>query len=521
MAILINDPAAVKPPKFSQSKDPVFFQLKSNSAQPWAGTKCVFRITFTAPVTGLNFLLLSSRLFGPKGFVFLSTPYDSGWALPTFVSGTLATWILQVADALRTNPFIANHYTVTTTSTYIDVTANNVGDLYNIYDVSDTSSNMSAATILNGTDGYFSANFRLRFSLFCQLPGEALPTLRTETYSAPDPDAVNRHNLQAVLDDQLAFNLHPFSVGPLTDRSAKWYVNINEYMDEPPEHRQILKYEGGTDGMFVYRGGSSRLNTGNFNALATEGRPLKPYARGKQRATRGYNGKYFISYVNLAKVELSIMCVYTLSNGATGFVELADYSLPVYGAIYSTEVSPFYVAQVISLATSSVVTDSDLAEYVLVPVFDGMPSLSDYSFTPVDEEYGQQVFWFESSMGVTETVFCTGETDFGIEVAKEDFRLIFPEYGADARSREVYQRTNYFLSTGQAFSGYMEKNDLRDFFIDLVISENVWTHGDTGELYRIHINPDSFSLFRKDDALYGISFSFKRTHYNKAYSVQS
>lgn len=225
--------------------------------------------------------------------------------------------------------------------------------------------------------------------------------------------------------------------------------------------------------------------------------------------------------MNLAKVSMVLMSVYTLQDGTSDFVAVASYASPVFGAIYTTECSPFVLAQLISAATSTTVTDSDILEYSLVPVFDGVPSLFDYVFKPVPAEFGQQVFWFESSNGVTETVVCRGDVSLGIEVSKDEFRLIFPDTAVDEKAREIYQRTNYFLFKGEVFSGYMPMDELRDFYIDLLISENVWTHGDFEDLYRVHIDPDSFSLFRKDDALFGVSFSYKRTHYHKAYSFQS
>lgn len=519
MAINITDPTAKKPKKYSQAKDPVAFSLTSDLASSFGlGSEASIRINFTGGVSALNALRLYTSV-SPLGYiemVFMTAPDpDYSNQVPAYTSGSVSSWINLVGTAMRMVPYIADYYTVTIAATYLELKSREKHNRFTFTNATCTSMNVNFSDNVPGVTPNIAASYRLEFALFMRRHGSVDFVSLGKSLSFAEP---NSRRFITDLSELLANFLYngsgPFVTGMLADRAAEWYVNISEAGGVPVRTFNVQQYRQDT---FIYRGGGSRINTEDFSAHVAAKKLLKPYGRTSQTVSRSAVGRYFVGIINVSSHGIIASCDYELNDGTPGNVSLGfSPGDPFQGALYQFDASPSAVAAMASVAVD------DLKQYTVKPTDPGSADpVQPYSFYCRSEDYGEQFFWYESSFGVTETVSARGDTSLGVELDKDEFRMILPFFDLTEINRETFQRFNFLRWTGEVFSGYMPMDELRDFWIDLLISEHVWTHGDSGELYRVHIDPESYSLFRKDDALYGVRFTYKRTMYHQAYSVQS
>ncbi len=506
------------PALFTQAKDPIVFRLFSTNTLAVPGQTAEIKLTISGPISALNTMQIQSPLFGLKTWVFLPAawmPQETGYALTEYTVGSLSNYANNVAAELRENPYFANFYTINAVGQEIFITANQEGALYHLDYIGDTSSNLSGVLMFTGTDRQFQPNMALIFHLWARPAGGGDYSLRSISEARPDPNEWFTHDLHELILGQTSFNKHPFLTGLIEERAIEWYLNVCESYGEVPikYFSQKITLKKGQR-FFSYRGGSARLNTSDFNMQIELKKWLKRFDRSGQKMIRGTKGRYFISLVNLAKQNLKILISYKLESGGTGTYTAYNIGAPRQGAVYTFECGPQKVATEIN------VDENSLIEYAIEAVMDDEPTGWIYDVKVIDEDYQCRAFWFESSFGVTETLICNGNSEIGIEVNKDEFRAMFPVLEANETSRELYQSVNHFLDTGTVFTGFMDISDLRDFVTDLLISENVWTHGisDPAILFRVYIDPDSYSLIRRDDFLYGVSFSYKRTLVKQAHS---
>ena len=521
MAINLSEAGTFRPPLHTQTKDPIPFRLKSTNTVNTTPQKAKLRLTFTAGVSAVNTFELESPLFGRKIFTFLPVaffPQESGYAIAEYVTGSLSAYVNNVAVDLRLNAYFANYYNITTSGTTIDIEANDFGALYHLDYIGGTSSNMSGLMIITGTDIAFETNMKLEYYLWGRPAGNGNYALRSVTQARPDPNQWFTHDLAEIIHGQTSFNLGPFTTGYMEERALQWYLQVSEIYGVSSDKKaaQLIQHPDKFN-FFSYRGGSSRLNTASFHLLVDGKRFLKRFGRTSQTMVRGSRGRYFISVVNKGKMSLKLKVTYTLADTSSANYYAYNFPAPKDSGVYTFEISPR------KIATDNSIAESDLVGYVVEAEMDDVLTGHSYSISVADDEFDTRAFWFESSFGVTETIVCKGAYEFGIDVSKDEFRLIFPSIGADSTSRELYQRLNNFTETGTVFTGYMAIEDLRDFVTDLLISENIWTHGESGSasIYRVYIDPESYSLYRKDDFLYGVSFSFKKTLVKQAFTAES
>jgi hypothetical protein len=521
MAVDTTEPGTALPAMFTQAKDPVVFKLKSTNTVTAPGEQAQIRLTVSGGISAFNTMEIESPLFGLKSWIFLPVawlPQESGYALPEYSGEPLTVYTESIADYLRLNPYFANFYTVQAIGTDIFITANAIGAVYHLDYVGDSSSNLSGTLMFTGWNKEFQPNMALLFHLWARTSGFGTYTLRTVSIARPDPDEWFTHDLHELLLGQTSFNLHPFTTGLVEERAVQWYVNVSESFGDIPEKQFSQKISLPKNFHFyTYRGGSARLNTSNFNDHVSQLKWLKRFDRTGQEMIRGPKGRYFISIVNQAKQSLKMRVTYTLDDGSVSDYYAYNIGGPRDGAVYTFECGPQKVASDLNI------DENTLVSYVLEAEMDDIFTGWGYSVDVIPEDYDCRAFYFESSFGVTETLICNGNSEIGIEVEKEEFRAMFPAIGADETSRELYQRLNHFTDTGTVFTGFMDVQDLRDFVTDLLISENIWTHGISNPslLFRVYINPESFSLIRRDDFLYGVSFSYKRTLVKQAHSDES
>jgi hypothetical protein len=521
MAVNITEPGTVLPDIFTQAKDPIAFRLKSSNTITAPGEKAQLKLSVSGGISAFNTMEIESPLFGLKSWIFLPVawlPQESGYALPEYPGGSLSAYTELIAENLRLNPYLANYYLVEAIGQDIFITANEIGSLYHLNYVGDSSSNLSGVLMFTGWDKEFQPNMALLFHLWARTAGFGPYSLRTVSIARPDPNAWFTHDIHELLLGQTSFNLHPFNTGLIEERAIQWYINLSESFGDIPDTYYSKKISLPKNFHFyTYRGGSARLNTSDFNEQIALRKWLKRFDRKDQKMIRGPKGRYFISIVNLAKQSLRIRITYTLADGSVTDYLAYNIGAPRDGAVYTFECGPQKVAM------EQNIDENELIRYVIEAEMDGIFTGWGYRAYVIPEEYECRAFWFESSFGVTETLICNGNAEIGIEVNKEEFRAMFPAIKANETSRELYQRLNHFTDTGTVFTGFMDVQDLRDFVTDLLISENAWTHGisDPTLLYRVYINPESFSLIRRDDFLYGVSFSYKRTLIKQAHSDES
>lgn len=521
MAVNLSEPGTVIPALHTQTKDPIAFKLFSTNTVAVAGFKAKIRLTVTGGVSALNTFEISSPLFGRKTWVFVPVawlPQETGYAIPEYTSGSLSNYATLIAEYLRLNPYLSNYYNITTSGAQIFIEANEVGALYDLVWEGGTSSNLTHALLFQGEDKQFEPNMSLLYHVWGRTAGLGTYTLKSVSQARPDPDGWFTHDLHELIHGQTSFNLNPFTTGYLAERAFQWYVLVCENYGTPPDKKYVEQITAPDSFNFLsYRGGSSRVNTADFNNHAVLKKFLKRYNRAGQDMVRGTRGRYFISVINKAKFNLKLKVTWLKTDGSTGNYYAYDYLAPNDSGVYQFEISPRKIANDLTIS------DDELVRYNVEAEMDDVLTGQPYNVIVRDDDFDTRAFWFESSFGVTETIVCKGKYDMGIQVSKDEFRAMFPVIGANSTSRELYQKLNHFTETGTVFTGYMPIDDLRDFVIDLLISENVWTHGhsDAALLFRVYVDPESFSLFRRDDYLYGVSFSYKKTLIKQAHSNEA
>jgi hypothetical protein len=124
--------------------------------------------------------------------------------------------------------------------------------------------------------------------------------------------------------------------------------------------------------------------------------------------------------------------------------------------------------------------------------------------------FNEKCFYFEASMGGFKTIRCRGKQEYGIEVQSELLEIftdlsIFSRFEANT----VQNQTEY-IDVFQSFTGFYRKEELKNLVIDFLISEVVYTFDfNNEEIERVNILPESFSLIRTDDYLYGVLFNWR------------
>jgi hypothetical protein len=144
------------------------------------------------------------------------------------------------------------------------------------------------------------------------------------------------------------------------------------------------------------------------------------------------------------------------------------------------------------------------------------------NFYLVEKGALDRVFTFENTMGWFDTVTCSGETEAGFKVEKEEFEKLFPFWTTNGKSaKNIQQKTNFVANVNKSFSGYMTLQELY-VWMEFLASENVWLQDEnisTAFFNAVNIDSGTFKMWRDDDYRYAIefewSFAMRETAYSK------
>jgi len=132
-----------------------------------------------------------------------------------------------------------------------------------------------------------------------------------------------------------------------------------------------------------------------------------------------------------------------------------------------------------------------------------------------DADANDLFLFYQSSAGGHETIRCTGRTDYGIEVEKEEFNRILG-WNYSNQSRGITTHPKGFTESVEVATGFMPKDELLPL-IDLVASQNLFLL-ENGVKVPVYIPADSYSLVRTDDHLYGLNFTYYKAVRQNNYS---
>lgn len=135
----------------------------------------------------------------------------------------------------------------------------------------------------------------------------------------------------------------------------------------------------------------------------------------------------------------------------------------------------------------------------------------------IENDYREQFFVFENSIGGFQTIRTLGEHEYGVEVEKDEFEKIIPVL-ALLNEDFMVSETYGHMFKGQIFSGWLEKADLYNF-LDFINSENIWKQDDRHESFvPVKIVKGSWTLEKKSNNgvyQYGFNFQYIETTKNK------
>jgi hypothetical protein len=391
--------------------------------------------------------------------------------------------------------------------------------------VASSSSATSYLSVINGTDTVLNKNINVLCDVFKLVAGEY-------KYLASIKSALIFNDLE--VDYQFFFDLADFFHRHLFCENIKYYDFsdsglIIAALDSKGVFKLSLKQSEGWNGSYntdpyhVLRGGLTKRDYVKWKENYWGNYPDSNIWRLLNYVTN-YTNKYFEAAPN-QKLYSSFVCFNIETDDYTFLLNITDelnntgseniYSESIrkdtkYTLNYSyDDLGIGLIADSLGLGKvknwSIVAQDSSLNEFLI-----------DFRVL-VENDYRENFFVFENSLGGFQTLRTLGAFEFGVEIDKAEFEKSIPVLTLVDENFMVGETYSHTFK-GEVFSGWLDLEDIYNF-LDFLSSENIWKQDDRHEaMTPIKILKGNWSIFTNSNngvRQYGFKFQYVEVARNK------
>ncbi len=499
------------PPLVTLLEDGLRFVVQSN--RNWNASSASINIFFpndqTAFIDKFFELTFADRVLK---FYFRSNPDQSGLELNYWdISLTYEEFLSQVEADLRSNYFLSKHYGIYAYEYLGDrgiaLTAHNSGSTYNLSLSSFDIINLDLDSNISGYDSEMPSDYKIYFAPVLAVDGlSALPL-------GEDLSPINESNLaETDLQEYLRYKLKSSFVYPsnsvitrvVEDACIKMFVRYGEFEDNTVK---LMHNTFSTD-LYVLNGGLSQLDK---EFLKLKGFSFWGYdVREEKFLTWSPNPKvtfpgaperlYFLK-TQSANIKLWKTKV---TSSASTTTEVKVISDPAYSVLEIAcgldELFPSEPDTILSYE----VWLTDLADVAISEV---------RVFTVDNQEYlNKRSIFFRNSLGMYETICCTGDLTISDNIQREEFQIL--KEGVFKRSYSLVENIpEYKLS-----SGWLQNLEARKWLNELLISKDAFlTIGDM--VLPIQITNGKMLNHKTRENLFSLVFGFEPDFRDSRYST--
>ncbi len=499
---LLNTLPAVVP-----AKNPVGVKLQTDNYIITPAVKAQLYLVFTGGAANYDTLSITWAN-AQVNFQFVTTPDDSGNQLPKYVSGDIDVWLETLLIYIGYNYYIHTDFNISITSSNsssgtIRFIAKNAGLDYNLTIIENVSN--CTTSLISGADAVVNANFLINLNVFYY---NGSHWVQTVALGLP-PDSAN----------QAVFFIDKFLLSILENRlpvksekdfiNCTWLVNQFRFIyTESYGEVSAFKKTIISSSFHAVRAGFSFIDFPGLNYFTTWLPLNKKFMTWQPNfkkviKTQDELLNYLVFGAAATTLNLKVKCYY--SDGTTetktvktktsvsqkqiyqlpaGYVQLnIDNNFSIPSGEYVSKYELWLTDQAADII-------SEVRTYVL--------DYAIYSFT--------RIFLFENSMSGFDTLRCTGQSDFSVDVTAVIIEKMLSFYwnlnSFDSKGR-LSSGLNSYTDKSVVRTGYMTLQDLmwlKELFLSEIILE------DRGHLVPVHINKGSFKLYTTSDDLYALEF---------------
>jgi hypothetical protein len=462
--VLVQDLPAIIP-----VRNPAWLEVLCDSYQASAPTKAEYIIGLLSnPVAGYEF-----KLFMPGGeelvFTYVTgTPDDSGTQVQR--GGSDAATLANLLTALQGNWYVDQLFTVTNETTHLELVARQAG--VTVMSFQNTSpATMSFASAGPGTDGSFAPAYTGVVQPYVERTwgsGEyvALPAFE----NTPDTDRRTRWDLSTLLKPEVTYNWPTYGTTTLQlqrNLQRRVYITRYEQFGDPPAP-QIVK-RGAVKKLWY--GGSRQLEHNVFTSffqMVESTALLTPWL-----TYRGRSGRHEVSapqqhylawYRNVTKVsgqQIYVKAVVTYADAST---ETTNVWVDTNGSDYQLGDVALFPAGFDLLGLDGLSAEEPVS-YTLQVFNPSDVALSQaHTFHLVDADYNELHIEYVNSLGVVESLRCTGSWAVGNKTQHDLVQRLRVLVDGTPPSREGSDRSALLRGnqrTLQVSSGNMDAGELQ------------------------------------------------------------
>lgn len=515
--------SAIPPVGGARSKMP--FDAITDAYITSAGSAAELALAFTGGAAANDTLGLVWE-FGDISFLFVSTtPDGSGTELPAYVSGDISTWLASVATYMAKNYYLNRDYTITSAgdavSGTITITAVNIGTDYS-FTVASSVTNCTP-TNTAGTDRTTEDNFSIALDIYVY--NGSTPELKASRTIVPGDDQHALFYYQDVLLPHLAWDVPAFNMAaPIIDTSVilKYELRIAELYGTPAVHKsvsvQAYKYAmlAGLD--FIDWPNGAYLTSGFLKYITAQDKFLswQPIVKRTTPTSHEYL-TYIIDAASITSLILKGTCHY--SDGTT---ETQTIFTQAGTARYEVYRFPAGYNQVNIPGIFTIPVGESVTKYDLWLTNQSGTTITEVRTFIVDALYyrNKKQFIYQNSLGGIDTLNCTGEREYTIEVERQLARKILPDSWSltafdgkgSIENFRTFATETYRIFTGPVYR-LSEIKALREFILSPKVLE-VGSH----YYLPVTINNSTVKLYKTSDDMYGIEFEVSKAWEDELWS---
>lgn len=499
----------------------------SNNYIAVAGTAETGHIQLTAnPVDGdtLNIGWVETQLT----FTFKTTPNDSGLQLPLNSSANLETYALnQLLPALKQNRILYAYFNLAhnssgpNTTAQIDITAQNHGSISLI--ITTTVAGSPGET--PGTAQVLQENFSVVVDIYKE---QTFPNLNFVFHASLELKVNEVGQTMANLGPYLKslFNAMPLPSQSMSTITRAMYlaqrvhIRYAEKYGETPLVKQYTEYSKATEAapLLVLNGGyrSNEHPDQTFVAdFYTNTIARKFLTKNPLRELSVYDDTVaFLGYINNAGstlLELQISLFYT--DGSSLDHPVIELDISAYNGLGQDVYLIPCGINMLSLNTDS---PTKTINYYQVQITDNQSHLSESFVFVRDGKYHLQrnQFLFQNSLGMPETIYCTGDFSKGANFTRQTYRQPLSEtYAATHTENATFNHR--FVDVFSVNTGHGNKQYIQYLERELLMSQHVYRIIN-GTYRKVLINKSSINLLSEDEGNRSLDFEFTETFQNES-----
>lgn len=493
-------------------RDDMWLQTDAPNYNGSGGSAAVAVIDFDTGVAAGETITVE---WGATVLVFEAAASPDDSSLQFTASGSNAIAASNFTNALRTNAIVSRWYTVTRVGTVVTLTARVGGAAYSLTITADPVTIFTGVAYTLGTDNAPAPNYHMALRVWTNI------TAPTEVAGVPLNGAV-RFNISSMLNiPSLCTGTWPAitlaNAVPTDFQRVLWWAEVFEVFGEPPTEHQMLRIGHSESWRTAWWATMRREEWQHTQTFIDEAMGVGT----KQRqfwTWRGRQAKRFTS-----TTEKHVLGWYWWDGAATVYTELKmavrvfmKSGLSVNWTERYTCADPLVAPGEISLwATgyealdiAALVPAGDACARYEVRIVNTEQEVSEtFTFHMADDDFNELQVQFFNSLGICETMRCTGQWTMGAEAEHDVLQQVLGMDAVAGQSARIQQPlgTNEILEFSTGFVKRWELYALADILHSRAVR---WYDAERDRIYNLVLDKPSTRIVARgtdDEHLYALN----------------